>query len=57
MKKYDDIESWVIDQIEEIINTDREQARLKEGVYIRNLKPALNSKIEGRSRKEWYDYN
>ena len=67
VKKYDmklyacmrelDTNNFYIELLEYCPCNTRDELLKKEGECIRNLKPKLNSKIEGRSKKEWYEDN
>ena len=51
------VEKFYIELIEECPCETVEQLRKREGEIIREMKPALNTRIEGRSDKEWRNDN
>ena len=50
-------DQFYIELIEEYQCDNVEQLRRREGEIIRQLKPALNKEIAGRTIKEWYEDN
>lgn len=49
---FDDIEITIIQNYP---CNDKRDLRMREGIYQRELKPTLNTRIEGRTEKEWYE--
>ena len=52
-----EVEHFYIELIEEYPCNTVEQLRKREGELIRDLKPVLNKRIEGRTMKEYYNEN
>ena len=51
------VENFFIELIEKCPCNDKDELRRTEGKYIRELKPSLNIRIEGRCQKEYYNDN
>lgn len=51
------VQHFRIELIKEFPCDNKEQMTAEEGKYIRELKPTLNKKIEGRTTKEWIQDN
>ena len=51
------VENFFIELIEKCPCNGKDELRRKEGEYIRALKPSLNIRIEGISRKGYYNDN
>ena len=52
-----DANNFYIELVEYCPCNTRDELLKREGECIRNFKPDLNSKIEGRTKKEWYEDN
>ena len=51
------VENFFIELIEKCPCNDKDELMKTEGKYIRELKPTLNMRIAGRTRKEYYTDN
>ena len=51
------VEQFYIELVEECPCDTVEQLRKREGEIIREMKPELNKRVEGRTRKEYYEDN
>ena len=48
------VDNFYIELIEKCPCNDKDELRRTEGKYIRELKPSLNKRIEGRTLREYY---
>ena len=51
------VKNFFIQLVEKYPCDDKEELHKKEGEYVRNLNPSLNSEVPGRSLKEWREDN